>query len=354
MSRRRVRVSRSLIGVMVVVLGMGAGIYYVRAHRGEKKVATTATGGASTRLMATGGEQHLPLAEPIPASATTEPVIHITPAATEPTTRAAAPTTGPVVLPEGTAAALSEGKTKIDAGDMLGGRKILNEALLSGALSAGDAELAKRMMADVNKVIVFSPRRFAGDSFQGTHTVQPGEKLQKIAAEEGVSWEFLAGINGLSDPRRMRAGATLKTIVGPFHAVVNKKAFTMDIWLGSPDKTGGMYVTTVPVGLGRDDSTPTGTWMAGGKLKNPAYFSPRGEGVIAADDPKNPLGEYWISLQGVDGQALGKMSYGIHGTIDPDSIGKQSSLGCIRLRDADIALVYELLVDGKSIVVVRE
>lgn len=48
------------------------------------------------------------------------------------------------------------------------------------------------------------------------------------------------------------------------------------------------------------------------------------------------------------------MSYGIHGTIDPNSIGKQSSMGCIRLRADDIAMVYDMMVEGKSTVVVKE
>jgi lipoprotein-anchoring transpeptidase ErfK/SrfK len=131
----------------------------------------------------------------------------------------------------------------------------------------------------------------------------------------------------------------------------------MEIWLGGEPRTpGSVYVTTYRVGLGRDDSTPTGKWLVEPqrKLKNPTYYSPRGEGVIAADDPKNPLGEYWIALTGTDGQAVGKTSYGIHGTIDPTSIGKQSSLGCIRLRNEDIARVYEMLVPGKSTVLVRD
>ena len=117
-----------------------------------------------------------------------------------------------------------------------------------------------------------------------------------------------------------------------------------------------MYVTTFQVGLGKDDSTPTGVWMVEmhKKIKNPTYFSPRGEGVIDADDPKNPLGEFWIGLTGIDGHAVGKASYGIHGTIDPNSIGKQESMGCIRMRNEDVARVFELLVEGKSQVVVKE
>jgi lipoprotein-anchoring transpeptidase ErfK/SrfK len=75
---------------------------------------------------------------------------------------------------------------------------------------------------------------------------------------------------------------------------------------------------------------------------------------IEADDPKNPLGEFWIGLEGVDGNAVGQESYGIHGTIEPDSIGKMASLGCIRMLNDDVAVLYEMLVEGKSIVVVRD
>ena len=168
--------------------------------------------------------------------------------------------------------------------------------------------------------------------------------------------DWIQRLNGISDPRRVQAGRTLKIVRGPFHAVVDKSEFVMEIYLGSPGEAGSLYVAGFPVGLGADDSTPTGTWSVEThkKIKNPTYFSPRGEGVIEADDPENPLGEFWIGLTGIDGQAVGKESYGIHGTIEPDSIGKQASMGCIRMAKDDIALVFELLVEGKSTVIVRD
>ena len=138
--------------------------------------------------------------------------------------------------------------------------------------------------------------------------------------------------------------------------MVYKSRFMMDIYLGPALEKGGMYVTSFPVGLGKDDSTPTGAWMVevGKKIKYPTYFSPRGEGVIDADDPKNPLGEYWIGLTGIDGHAVGKASYGIHGTIDETSIGKMESMGCIRMHNADVEWVFDLMVEGKSIVLIKE
>ena len=187
--------------------------------------------------------------------------------------------------------------------------------------------------------------------------VQSGDLLKSIAEKHEITWELLCRLNNLSDPRKLRAGQTIKVVKGPFYAVVSKHDFTMDLYLGgSAGEKGSMYVMTFGVGLGRDDSTPTGIWMVEPhkKIKNPTYFSPRGEGVIDADDPKNPLGERWIGLTGIDGHAVGKASYGIHGTIEPDSIGKMASMGCIRLRNEDVERVFELLVEGKSTVMVKD
>ena len=115
-----------------------------------------------------------------------------------------------------------------------------------------------------------------------------------------------------------------------------------------------MYVTSVPVGLGKDDSTPTGTWVVEQRIPNPKWWGARGQAPIESGDPKNPLGKFWIALAGVMGKAEGQQSYGIHGTIEPESIGKQASMGCIRMRNEDVTVVYSLLVNGKSTVVVRD
>src|SRR5690606_27316369 len=105
-------------------------------------------------------------------------------------------------------------------------------------------------------------------------------------------WELLCRINRISDPGKLRAGKTIKVIQGPFHAVVSKSKFTIDLYLGSPGERGSLYVTTFKVGLGKSDSTPTGTWMvaAGGKLKNPKFWGAGDLPPMEADDPQNPLG----------------------------------------------------------------
>ncbi len=253
------------------------------------------------------------------------------------------------------ASLLDIARTQIDSGDLLKARASLNSAYTSNQLNRTDADRARQMIAEVSQVVYFSPKRFADDPFGGTYIVAPGDNLAKIGAKYDVTSGFLQRLNGISDPRKLRAGQTIKVVKGPFHAVVSKKDFTLDIFFGPPGERGSMFVTRLMVGLGKDDSTPTGTWVVrpGGKLKNPKFWGAGGLPPMEADDPKNPLGEYWIALEGMDGQAVGQTGYGIHGTIEPNSIGTEASLGCIRLKDDDISLVYDLLVDGKSTVMIR-
>jgi LysM repeat protein len=250
----------------------------------------------------------------------------------------------------------ADAQSKIDNGHFLEARGELNDALQSGTLDDAQAASVKTLLTQISQTVVFGPRRFPDDEFGGVYVVQPGDSLAKIANAHDTTWEMLSRINGI-DPRRLRSGSTIKIVEGPFFAVVSKKKFEMDLYLGGlPGEKSAMFITAYPVGLGRDDSTPVGTWMIEPhrKLKHPTYYSPRGQGVIPSDDPQNPLGGFWIGLTGTEGQAVGKMSYGIHGTIDQTSIGKQSSMGCIRLGATDIPVVYDMMVEGKSMVLVQQ
>jgi len=268
----------------------------------------------------------------------------------------AAPPTAPAGQTEAVSstAVLAKARTQIASGDLLPARDALNAALASGSLNATDSAETRKLISDVSQIVYFSPKRFENDPVGGTYTVASGDNLAKIGAKYEITAGFLQRLNGISDPKKLRAGQTIKIVKGPFHAVVNKQDFTLDVYLGAPRERGSLFVTQLKVGLGKDDSTPTGVWAvkAGGKLKNPKFWGAGGLKPMDADDPQNPLGEYWIAMAGMDGAAVGKDGYGIHGTIDPASIGTQASLGCIRLKDEDISLVYDLLVDGKSTVTV--
>ena len=117
------------------------------------------------------------------------------------------------------------------------------------------------------------------------------------------------------------------------------------------DPTRWRYIRSFPVGLGnaeQQSATPVGEFVVSqAKVTNPSWANPNTGEQFEADDPNNPIGEFWIGLMGLGNSAAHK-AYGIHGTIDPDSIGNSRSMGCVRLHDADIAFVYELLIPEKS------
>ena len=59
-------------------------------------------------------------------------------------------------------------------------------------------------------------------------------------------------------------------------------------------------------------------------------------------------------LEGTQGNPYtAEHGFGIHGTHDASSIGKASSMGCIRLTDKDIEHVYAMLYPKWSKVAVR-
>lgn len=172
-----------------------------------------------------------------------------------------------------------------------------------------------------------------GTHYLPGHKIAPGDELRKIAREHDVPWEYMARMNQVN-PAKIRAGDTLKIIKGPFSAVVDLSDFELIV------HNRGYYVCRFPVCTGKNNSTPRGTFKVKNKEVNPVYYGP--EGVIERDSPMNPLGERWIDLGD---------SYGIHGTIDPDSIGKAESKGCVRLRNQDVEVVYDLLIIGSEVTI---
>jgi len=258
---------------------------------------------------------------------------------------AARPTPAPAAERVAAGLALAQSNRPVAA------RRVLTQVLRSDRLNPVDAEFVRETMRSLNRRLVFSPQIVADDPFVRVHVVGPGEQLGGIVRDRSldVDWRFILRINNMLSERHLRAGQKLKLITGPFHAVVNKTTFRMDLYLGSGDSAA--YVTSVAVGLGAHDSTPVGLFRVrpGSKLENPAWANPRTGELFARDDPTNPIGEYWIGLVGIDDATRDMTGYGIHGTIDPTSIGTQASMGCIRLLPDDVRLVYEMLTTASTV-----
>ena len=247
--------------------------------------------------------------------------------------------------------ALEAAKRLRESGKPVAARRKLNAALEQIEPAGERAGRLRAALAAVNRELLFSPRLHPEDPLTASYDVKSGDVLVRIAPRYNVTAGLLERINRVQ-ANKIRAGATLKVIRGPFHAVVRKSAFRMDLYLERRADGERVYARSFPVGLGEANSTPAGEWLVrpGGKLSNPAWTHPRTGEHYAREDPENPIGEHWVGLKGTSEGTRGKRGYGIHGTIEPDSIGREASLGCIRLKPEDMTRVFEMLTAGESTV----
>lgn len=295
-----------------------------------------------------------PGASPNAAAPSTPQSTNPAPASTPP-----APSPAPAYVPASVTGAVStaiaDADRMVSANRLVEARTLLNGALASAAPNSSDAAALRDRLGRINETLVFSPAIAPGDTLSEVYAVQPGDSLVKIAANNNlaVDWRLIQRINKMADPRRLTVGQKLKLVRGPFHAVVSKADYRLDLYAGNPASQGDrVFIRSFRVGLGENNSTPLGSFVVRpqSKLINPTWANPRTGEFFAADNPKNPIGEHWIGLDPADAAAAAHTQYGIHGTIEPDSIGQQKSMGCVRLLPDDIGLLYELLVDRVSTV----
>ena len=98
----------------------------------------------------------------------------------------------------------------------------------------------------------------------------------------------------------------------------------------------GRVVKVYPTAVGRATSpTPSGTFAIVQRISNPAWYGP---GKVVAPGKNNPLGTRWLGLN--------RKSYGIHGTNEPHSIGRNASHGCVRMRNRDVEDLFARVAVG--------
>lgn len=107
------------------------------------------------------------------------------------------------------------------------------------------------------------------------------------------------------------------------------------------DYTAGPDPEVFAIAIGDEmDPSLLGEFRIGNKRERPAWHVPasiRAEKPelppVVPAGPDNPLGDHWMTI--------GATSYGIHGTNNPWSIGREATHGCIRLYNDEIARLYD-------------
>jgi lipoprotein-anchoring transpeptidase ErfK/SrfK len=97
--------------------------------------------------------------------------------------------------------------------------------------------------------------------------------------------------------------------------------------------------------------TPVGEWNLYQKRENPTWYNPAldswGAGLpaVVPGGAGNPMGTraLYITAPGL---------IRIHGTISPDSIGRYASHGCIRMHNAEVEALYDMVPVGSKVIII--
>lgn len=232
----------------------------------------------------------------------------------------------------GDRALLEKAKELIQEGDLLRAKEALSKMLESYPNSA-DIQKAQEIHEDLNVKILLS-RTMTKDSF--IYEAAKGDSLHKLAGKFGTTPELIAKANGIRDGS-LQVGKKLKIMKTRFSIAVDKSQNILTL------KSGDEVVKTYRVSTGKNSCTPVGTFKITTRIVDPSWYPPTG-GVIPPGDKRNVLGSRWLGLS--------EPSYGIHGTIEPESIGKSVTEGCVRMKNRDVEELYIIVPQGTEVTIV--
>jgi lipoprotein-anchoring transpeptidase ErfK/SrfK len=155
---------------------------------------------------------------------------------------------------------------------------------------------------------------------------------------------FVAG-ERIRVPKARQVTAEGGAAKGDVRVVVSKENSTLTV------ERGDDVLFFAPVTSGSErDPLPIGDWKVTSVNQDPVFnynpdlfwdADPSHSKAKIAPGPNNPVGRVWIDIS--------KEHYGIHGTPEPQTVGKTESHGCVRLTNWDALTVAGLVKPGTPV-----
>jgi tetratricopeptide (TPR) repeat protein len=231
------------------------------------------------------------------------------------------------------------GRIAEEGGDDEKAHEYYEQAADFGGASAEARGVAEKLLGDLNLRMFYTPRE---GEYMKTYLISPGDSMVAIAIRNDVTVDQLCKLNGISNPTRIRPNQRILIPDTDFSIHIDKSEFKLT--LSNHDR----FFKAYKVGLGKHGATPVGEYEISDKIKNPTWWSP--DGPVPPGDPNNELGTRWMAMKPLT-PGIGP-DYGIHGTVDPSTIGWESSNGCPRMYPPDAEELYMLIPKGTPVVVV--
>lgn len=191
----------------------------------------------------------------------------------------------------------------------------------------------------VNINLIMTPRPMPEKE---DYVVKRGDFVQRIARHFRTTTDLVEVSNTIRDRNLIRAGDRLRVFTGAFSIHISKTRRELTVSMNDA------FFKRYGVGIGKHDKTPEGTFVIAEKQKEPVWW-PAGR-EIPFGHPENILGTRWMSLRAT-GTTPDVRGYGIHGTWEPESIGKAESAGCIRMRNSEVEELYIYITVGTPVTI---
>lgn len=200
--------------------------------------------------------------------------------------------------------------------------------LYSGSQAIG---VAQHKLWDLNIKIITSPIETANTII---YEVKTGDTLAKIAKKFNTTIDLIMLSNNLESDI-IHPGQRLK---------VNNVDFTIIVDISQNILTllqADEVIKVYPVSTGLNSSTPIGTFEITSRLIEPVWH--RAGAIVPSGSPENILGSRWMGIS--------KPGYGIHGTIEPETIGEHITQGCVRMHNSDVEELFTLITIGTNVII---
>ena len=226
---------------------------------------------------------------------------------------------------------LAQAKSLEMAGSALEAKEVY-EKLVNDFSNSGEIMNWQKKAESLNIKLLFSPAITARSIL---YEIKPGDTLTKIAKEYKTTIDLIMKSNNLSDDKIL-PGRKIKVWTAPFSIAVDKSQNILIL------KTNEEIIKTYIVSTGVNNSTPPGNFKIVNKLQNPHWY--KAGAIVPPNSPENILGTRWLGFN--------SPGYGIHGTTDPQSLGRQVTKGCVRMSNAEVEDLYIIVPVGTEVAII--
>ena len=219
---------------------------------------------------------------------------------------------------------LKHGARSLEDGLLVEGRGSLNAAL---SMMDNDtrAQGVREQLAALNDAVFLGTAVLPEDPAVRLVEIQEGDSFLKLGQKYAVPAALLEMVNPGVNPRNLKVSVGVKIIEGPFHLRMFKSVRRLDLYARD------LYVRSFPAEVVEGDFLPSGTYRlsSGGKIQ---------------------VGNReWIGIEGVIEKTRDVSCGWLYGEAGPRMTRGDVRVSGLKLRDSDLAQLYNVLVETRSL-----